>query len=139
MKKLAILFLTISGLFAACGDDHTHLDAPEVNATITKVDADCDPCDGTDLRLFFEVTHDDELHDVTAFLQQSFDDHDGDYSLALPEKLFEFEEHAHDMTFSHEAFYTIDTANHSTFYLIIAAEDHNGNVGRDTATIHIHE
>jgi len=79
------------------------------------------------------------LHDITAFLQQSFDDHGPDYSLALPEKLWEFDGHSHGMNFSIDTLYTMDTAHHSTFYLIVAAEDHNGNVGRDTATIHVHE
>ncbi len=140
MKKLAIVFLAISGLFMACDDDPVTVDteAPVIDGRLSFNNPNCMPCEGETLNIHFTITDNDELHDIEAFLQQSFMDGIQDYSNAQPEKLYELDAHSHTSVYTVDTTYVVDTIHHSTFYLIVNASDHNGNEATDTTKLHAH-
>ena len=140
MKKLGILFIAFAAFFTSCDDDSITVDnqAPVIDATLSLADINCGPCAGTDLNISVNITENDDLHEIEIFLQQSFMDMAQDYSNVDTTKLYELDIHSHGDTYNLNTTYTIDTAHHSTFYLIVNASDHNENKSSDTSKVHVH-
>ncbi|MEZ5024015.1 MAG: hypothetical protein R2728_12300 [Chitinophagales bacterium] len=88
------------------------------------------------MNIHFEITENDELHNIEAFLQQSFLDAAQNYNNAEFEKLYNLNGHSHARSYLVDTSIVVDTIQESTFYLIVNASDHNGNESSDTATIY---
>ena len=138
MKQFTILLMGLLFLTTTACDDEVTVDmqAPVVDAILSLADINCGPCAGTDLNLKINVTDNDEIHDVHVSLRQSFMDMAQDISNSS--EVFHMHSHLDANGYSADTTYTIDTAHHSTFYLVVYAEDHNGNSAADTASVHVH-
>lgn len=138
MKNTILFLMVLITTFTSCSDEHTSIDMtpPTIVAGLSFENANCMPCEGETLNIHIEIMENDELHDIEAFLQQSFFDSNQDYNNAQPQKLFNLNTHSHSQSYTVDTTYVVDTIQESTFYLIVTASDHNGNESSDTATIY---
>lgn len=142
MKKIALLLIAFATVFTACDDDVAatiDTKAPTITARLFFENSNCNPCEGETLNIHFEITENDELHNIEAFLQQSFLDAAQDYNNAEFEKLYNLNGHSHSQSYLVDTSIVVDTIHESTFYLIVNASDHNGNESSDTATIYVQD
>lgn len=123
MKRILISTLTVITCLSACKKNNNG-EGPSVTITSPANDASFNLVDTVDINAI--ISHDIEMHTykVTVINEET-----GNRTVLK-------DEHMHEENINVEVPFYLNESSHTHYYIIVEAEDHDGNTGSDTIYIH---
>lgn len=125
MKQLLLITTVCIAIFSSCKDDH-HDNALKPSVTITSPGVDAKFKLVDTVNIVADISHTEDIHTYKVSIIK---EETGNTTLLL-------DEHEHEKNVTINYTYFLNEVNHAHYYIIVSAEDHDGNAGADTVYIH---
>lgn len=125
MKQLLLIATVCISFFSSCKDDNNdNALKPSVTITSPGVDAKFKLVDT--VNIVADISHAEDLHNYKVSV---FNEETGSTTILM-------DEHEHEKNVTINTTFYLNENNHTHYFIIVSAEDHDGNAGADTVYIH---
>jgi hypothetical protein len=125
MKQLLLITTVFVAIFSSCKDEHnSNGKGPSVTIISPAEDAEFKLVDTVNIKA--TVSHSVEMHTYKVTVMNE----------KTGNKTVLKDEHDHAENINVEVPFYLNEENHNHYYIIVSAEDHDGNAGADTVYIH---
>ena len=125
MKQLLLIATVCIAIFTSCKDDNND-NALKPTVTITSPGNDADFKLIDTVNIVADISHTEDLHTYKVSIIK---EETGSATILM-------DEHEHEKNVTVNTNFYLNESNHAHYYIIVSAEDHDGNAGADTVYIH---